>query len=76
MVVIPRSQLGCILLVLLSISSLQTQVLGARRRYLADVEHGDEYVGGPEEAPRKDFEGFFAASERQVPSGSDPLHNR
>lgn len=74
MVIITRSQLGCILLVLLSISSLHPQVLGARRRYLAVVENiGEDSVGGSEEIPpSKDFQGVFASSERAVPSGSDP----
>ena len=74
MMSISRSQVGCLLLVLLSISSLTSQILGAR--YVKEEVEFNKY-----EVWRKGFtnetnEGSYAAVNRVVPSSPDPLHNR
>jgi len=76
MMSISRSQVGCLLLVLLSISALNGQILGARY-----VKEEVEHVLNKYEVWRKGFtnetnEGSYAAVNRVVPSSPDPLHNR
>jgi len=73
---ISRSQVGCLLVLLLSISVLNCQVLGARF-----VKEEMEHVMKNYEVWRKGFanernEGSYAAVNRVVPSSPDPLHNR
>ncbi|TKY61485.1 hypothetical protein E2542_SST11336 [Spatholobus suberectus] len=73
---ISRSQVGCLLLILLSISVMNHQVLGAR--YVKEVEH----VLNKYAVWRKSFSssetngGSYATANRVVPSSPDPLHNR
>ncbi|PSS10143.1 CLE43p like [Actinidia chinensis var. chinensis] len=69
-----KSQVGYLLLLLLSISTLHQTVLGARN--LKEKAEGEE----SSEIWSKSFnstsnEGFFAI-DRKVPSSPDPLHNR
>ncbi|KOM52877.1 hypothetical protein LR48_Vigan09g153600 [Vigna angularis] len=73
---ISRSQVGCLLLVLLSISVLNCEVLGGRY-----VKEEMEAVQNKYGTGRKGFvnetnEGSYAAVNRVVPSSPDPLHNR
>lgn len=67
---ISRSQVGCLLLVLLSISVLNCQVLDARY-----VKEEMEAVQNKYEANETN-EGSYATVNRVVPSSPDPLHNR
>ncbi|RDY13268.1 hypothetical protein CR513_01855, partial [Mucuna pruriens] len=73
---ISRSQVGCLLLILLSISVLNHQVLGARH-----VKEEVEHVLNKSTAWRKSFTNetngsSYATVNRVVPSSPDPLHNR
>ena len=72
---VSRSQVVCLLLILLSISSLHHGVLGAR--YLKEKEENLEKPQVWSSGSSKDaVEGFFATVDREVPSCPDPLHNR
>ncbi|KAL2345703.1 hypothetical protein Fmac_006988 [Flemingia macrophylla] len=72
---ISRSQVGWFLLILLSISVLNHQVLGARL-----VKEEVEHVLNKSSTWRESFTnetngGSYAAVNRVVPSSPDPLHN-
>ncbi|KAK7284340.1 hypothetical protein RJT34_19085 [Clitoria ternatea] len=76
---ISRCQVGCFILILLSVSVLNHQVLGARF-VKEETEHAhalNKYA-----AWRKRFKnatnggGSYTAVKRKVPSSPDPLHNR
>ncbi|KAK7397216.1 hypothetical protein VNO78_18383 [Psophocarpus tetragonolobus] len=69
-----RTQVGCVLLILLTISVLNHQVLGAR--FVKEVEH----VLNKSALWRKSFKNetngdSYATVNRVVPSSPDPLHN-
>ncbi|KAG4913936.1 hypothetical protein AAZX31_19G221700 [Glycine max] len=73
---ISRSQVGCLLLILLSISVLNHQVLGARY-----VKEEVEHLLNKSAVWRKSFTNetkgdFYGTVNRVVPSSPDPLHNR
>jgi hypothetical protein len=71
---ISRSQVVYLLLVLLTISALHHEVLGARylNKKVEDLEKTQVWKKG---SFVKD-EGFFATVNREVPCSPDPLHNR
>nr|KYP71239.1 hypothetical protein KK1_010488 [Cajanus cajan] len=74
---IPRSQMGCFLLILLSISVLNHHVLGARL-VKEEVEHVLKKSSSTwrESFTNETNGGSYAAVNRVVPSSPDPLHNR
>lgn len=72
---ISRFQVGCLLLILLSISVLNHQVLGARCLKEVERVHNNSAIW------RKNFTNetngdSYATVNRVVPSSPDPLHNR
>ncbi|KAK7337796.1 hypothetical protein VNO77_18383 [Canavalia gladiata] len=72
---ISRFQVGCLLLVLLSISVLNHQVLGARY-----VKEEAEHVLNKSQVWKRRFMnetngGSYVTVNREVPSSPDPLHN-
>ncbi|XAR52585.1 hypothetical protein NMG60_11020731 [Bertholletia excelsa] len=73
-----RSQVGCILLLLLSISALQKTAMEARHLQERAVEGEEEKKTQPWEksAFKATNEGFYESFKRVVPSSPNPLHNR
>lgn len=74
---ISRTQMGCLLLILLSTSVLKHEVLGAR--YVQEMEHVLNYspvVWRKSFGNETDDGGSFDTVNREVPSSPDPLHNR
>ncbi|CAK7340728.1 unnamed protein product [Dovyalis caffra] len=69
-----KSQVGCLLLILLSVSAFHDGVLGARnlREKLEDKEKTQD---GKESSKIEDNNGYVSNVKRRVPSGSDPIHN-
>lgn len=80
---IKRSQVGCLLMLVLSFFTLQQVVFGAR--YLHDMVDDVEKPNNNSWSTSRsinnstsndDDQGFFATINREVPSCPDPLHNR
>lgn len=73
---ISRTQVGCLLLIFLSISTLHHEALGARnlKEMVENADKSQVLKKGSNNAAND--QGFFAPSNRQVPSCPDPLHNR
>ncbi|KAK7258849.1 hypothetical protein RIF29_24437 [Crotalaria pallida] len=71
---ISRTQMGYLLLMLLSISVLNHEALGARHVEKMEHVHNSE-VWRKSSTNEKDG-GSFATLNREVPSSPDPLHNR
>lgn len=83
-----KNQLICILLIVLSLSSLYCNHGVVAARYLKDMQEVAEKNNKPQiwnnktssnnasTAAAADGEGFFATINREVPSCPDPLHNR
>ncbi|KAJ6876829.1 hypothetical protein NC651_029747 [Populus alba x Populus x berolinensis] len=73
--VMSRSQVGCLLLVLLSISAFHHGVAGARN-LKENVEAKEKTKNEKEGANSEDTNGYVANVNRVVPSCPDPIHNR
>lgn len=71
---ISRSQAGCLLLILLSISALHREVLGTRHLTEKVEDSKTPQVG--KDGSNAENEGYYGAVKREVPSCPDPLHNR
>lgn len=70
-----RRQVGCFLLILLSISAFHHGVLGAR--YLKEkVEDMKKSQNWKEGSNADQDSGFVARVNREIPSCPDPLHNK
>ncbi|KAL9379021.1 hypothetical protein Peur_027503 [Populus x canadensis] len=69
-----RSQVGCLLLVLLSISAFHHGVVGARN-LKENVEAKEKTQNEKEGADSEDSNGYVANVNRVVPSCPDPIHN-
>ncbi|KAG5232486.1 CLAVATA3/ESR-RELATED [Salix suchowensis] len=70
-----RSQVGCLLLVLLSISAFHHGVVGARN-LKENLKAMEETQNEKEGANTEDNNGYVANVNREVPSCPDPIHNR
>ena len=72
---ISRTQVGCLLLILFSISCLNHKVLGARYGKEVD-EHVHKFQVWRKSFTHETPEGSYETVNREVPTSPDPLHNR